>query len=156
MKGTQTLENTSVYTAAYKIPLATKWRAGNHQSLKKQACCRNEYKFPSSATAYWTNACKVNIFITKKETCEVRYKTDLFVFFGHPLVPAVEHFQPFWLPLPQHISWDFFSTVQIGDIVTDKSKLFAYTVSLPFITEGILSLEEVGLWLISSLSTQET
>ena len=43
------------------------------------------------------------------------HKADLLVFFGHPLVPAVEHLQPFCLPLPQHLDGDFFSTVEIGE-----------------------------------------
>lgn len=43
------------------------------------------------------------------------------MFFGHPLVPAVEHLQPFCLPLPQHLSGDLFSTVEIEDSVTDEN-----------------------------------
>lgn len=55
------------------------------------------------------------------------------MFFGHPLVPAVEHLQPFCLPLSQHLSGDFFSTVVIGD--NDKRQtisVHSYTVLCHF------------------------
>lgn len=45
-------------------------------------------------------------------------KTNLFVFLGHPLVPTVQHLQPFRLPLSQHLDWDFFGAVGTKD---DKS-----------------------------------
>lgn len=54
------------------------------------------------------------------------YKADLLVSFGHPLVPAVEHLQPFCLPLSQHLSWDLFSTVEEETIkLIEVNKLFS-------------------------------
>lgn len=74
-------------------------------------------------SAHWINSCKAHITITKKEKGEA----DLLVFFGHPLVPAVEHLQPFCLSLPQHVNGNFFSTVEIRDNVRDNSKQILFT-----------------------------
>lgn len=56
------------------------------------------------------------------------------MFFGHPLVPAVEHLQPFCLPLPQHLNGNYFSAVEIGDNATDKIKNTLFSCKLTMAT----------------------
>lgn len=51
------------------------------------------------------------------------------MFFGHTLVPVVQHLQPFYLPLPQHLIGDFFCTVEIKDNVTDNIKQIIFMLS---------------------------
>lgn len=43
-------------------------------------------------------------------------QTNLLVLFRHPLVPVVQHLQPFGLPLPQHLDRDVFSAADTKDV----------------------------------------
>ncbi len=65
------------------------------------------------------------------------------MFFGHPLVPAVEHLQPFCLPLPQHLNGDLFGTAEIGANVTDKN-IFSrkLTLAIAYSVTSLYSCQE--------------
>lgn len=91
-------------------------------------------------------------FQTLNDTLSVDWFMEhLFVFFGHPLVPAVQHLQPFCFPLPQHLSWDHFSTGNIrqirNQIIFRKTKN-SWTVPCAVMTGAVKRL-------ISSLYIQD-
>lgn len=104
-------------------------------SLFQLCCCHNnDVRAPKQHSANMDKLLKSAHFqlLRKKDLKSdliTVYKTDLLMFFGHILVPVVQHLQPFYLPLPQHLIGDFFSTVEMEDNDTDNIKHIIFMLS---------------------------